>query len=102
MTAFIVSIIARLFGVSPAVAQVIAQVIAIMVGIAVALGGVWGGYELIKHQGVVEERTRTDKDNQDAVNKALETAANFDDCLAAGGMWNFRRQKCGRAETGSR
>jgi uncharacterized membrane protein YuzA (DUF378 family) len=98
MTALAVSIIARLFGVSPAAAQVIA----IMVGIAVALGGVWGGYEYIKHQGVVEERTRTDKDNQDAVNKALEAAANFDDCLAAGGMWNFRRQKCGRAETGAR
>jgi hypothetical protein len=98
MTALAVSIIARLFGVSPGVAQVIA----IMIAIAAALGGVWGGYELIKHQGVVEERTRTDKDNQDAVNKALETAANFDDCLAAGGMWNFRRQKCGRAETGSR
>jgi hypothetical protein len=90
MTALAVSIIARLLGVSPAVAQVIA----IMVAIAVALGGAWGGYELIKHRGVVEERARTDKDNQDAVNKALEAAADFDDCLAAGGRWDFARRRC--------
>jgi hypothetical protein len=90
MTTIIIAAIARMFGVSPA----IAQVIAIMIAIAVALGGVWGGYELIKHQGVVEERARIDKDNQDAVNKALEAAANFDDCLAASGVWDFRRQKC--------
>jgi hypothetical protein len=90
MTALAISIIVRLFGVSPAVAQVIA----IMVAIAVALGGAWGGYELIKHRGVVEERARTDKDNQDAVNKALEAAADFDDCLAAGGRWDFARRRC--------
>jgi hypothetical protein len=90
MTALAVSIIARLLGVSPAVAQVIA----IMVAIAVALGSAWGGYELIKHRGVVEERARTDKDNQDAVNKALEAAADFDDCLAAGGRWDFARRRC--------
>jgi hypothetical protein len=98
MTALAVSIIARVCGVSPAAAQVIA----IMIAVAVALGSAWGGYELIKHRGVVEERARTDKDNQDAINKALEAAADFDDCLAASGVWDFRRQKCGRAETGPR
>jgi hypothetical protein len=90
MTALAISIIVRLFGVSPAAAQVIA----IVVAIAVALGSAWGGYELIKHRGVVEERARTDKDNQDAVNKALEAAADFDDCLAAGGRWDFARRRC--------
>jgi hypothetical protein len=90
VSAIIIALVARLFGVSPAVAQVIA----IMIAIAVALGGVWGGYEYIKHQGVVEERARIDKDNQDATNKAFNAARSFDDCVAASGVWDFRRQKC--------
>jgi hypothetical protein len=89
MTA-IIAAIARLFGVPPAVAQVIA----IMIAIAIALGGIWGGYEYIKHQGVVEERARIDKDNQDATDKAFNVARSFDDCVAASGVWDFRRQKC--------
>jgi uncharacterized membrane protein YuzA (DUF378 family) len=90
VSAIIIALVARLFGVSPAVAQVIA----IMIAIAVALGGVWGGYEYIKHQGVVEERARIDKDNQDATDKAFNAARSFDDCVAASGVWDFRRQKC--------
>jgi hypothetical protein len=90
MSAALIAAVARLIGVSPAVAQVIA----IMIAIAAALGGVWGGYELIKHQGVVEERARTDKDNQDATDKAFNAARSFDDCVAASGVWDFRRQKC--------
>ena len=85
-------------GIGPTIAPVIAWGFIIL-----AAGGLaYGGYELIKHVGVVEERARTEKDNLDAVNKALEAAANFDDCLAAGGLWDFRRQKCGRAEAGPR
>jgi hypothetical protein len=90
MMATIIAAIVRLLGVSPAVAQVIV----IMVAIAVALGGVVGGYEYIKHQGVAEERARIDKDNQDATDKAFNAARSFDDCVAAAGVWDFRRQKC--------
>jgi hypothetical protein len=90
MTTIVIAAIARLFGVSPAVAQVIA----IIVAIAVGLGGIWRGYEFIKHQGVVEERARIDKDNQDATDKAFNAARSFDDCVAASGVWDFRRQKC--------
>jgi hypothetical protein len=90
MITVVIAALVRLLGVSPAAAQVIA----IMITIAVALGGVWGGYEYIKHQGVVEERARIDKDNQDATDKAFNAARSFDDCVAAAGMWDFRRQKC--------
>lgn len=96
MSAIVGFLIAR--GIGPALASVIAWGAVILVAGGLALSG----YELIKHVGVVEERARTEKDNLDAVNKALEAASNFDDCLAAGGLWDFRRQKCGRAETGSR
>jgi hypothetical protein len=94
----IIAAIARLIGVSPAVAQVIA----IMVAIAVALGSVWGGYEYIKHQGVVEERARNDKDNQDAINKGIDARMSFDDCIDAGGVFDFRRQRCAGAQVGHR
>jgi hypothetical protein len=92
MTTIIFTAIVRLLGITPAVAQVIA----IMIAIAVALGGMVGGYEFLKHQGVVEERARTDKDNQDATDKAFNAARSFDDCVAASGVWDFRRQKCQR------
>jgi hypothetical protein len=96
MSAIVGFLIAR--GIGPALAPVIAWGIIILAAGGLAIGG----YELIKHVGVLEERARTEKDNLNAVNKALGAAANFDDCLAAGGLWDFRRQKCGRAETGSR
>lgn len=96
--AVVIAIIARLFGVSPAVANLIA----IMVAIAVAISAAWGGYEYIKHIGADQERARIEKDNQDAIDKALAAATDFDACLDAGGVWDFRRQKCGRAEIGAR
>lgn len=96
--AVVIAVIARLFGVSPAVANLIA----IMVAIAVALSAAWGGYAYIKHRGAEEVRDQIDKENQDAIRKGIEASRNFDDCLAAGGVWDFRRQRCSGTEIGHR
>jgi len=53
MATGIFALVARWFGIPPAVAQVIA----IMIAIAVALSSAWAGYELIKHRGAEEVRT---------------------------------------------
>lgn len=89
MTA-IITVIARLLGVD----QLAAQVIAIMITIAVALGSAWGVYAYIKHRGAEEVRTQIERDNQDAIRKGIEASRSFDDCVAAGGVWDFRRQRC--------
>lgn len=94
----VIALIARLLGVSPATAQVIATIVAI----AVALGSAWGGYEYIKHRGAEEVRDQIEKGNTDAILKAIEASRSFDDCIAAGGVWDFRRQRCSSAALGPR
>ena len=91
-------LIARLFGISPATAQVIA----VLIAIAVALGSAWGGYEYVKHRGAEEVRDQIEQENTDAILKAIETSRSFDDCIAAGGVWDFRRQRCSSAALGNR
>jgi hypothetical protein len=81
---------ARLLGVSPAVAKVIT----IMLAIAAALSAAWGGYELIKHRGAEEVREQIQKENQNAIRKGGDAGRSFDDCLAAGGVYDFARQRC--------
>lgn len=87
---FLLALIARLLGVSPAVAQLIA----IWVAIAVALGSAWGGYAYIKHRGAEEVRTQIERENQDAIRKGIEASRSFDDCVADGWVYDFRRQRC--------
>jgi hypothetical protein len=97
MATGIFALAARLLGISPDVAKVIA----ILIGIAVALGSAWGGYELIKHRGAEEVRTQIQKENADAILKAIEASRSFDDCIAAGGVWDFRHQRCASAAPGA-
>ncbi|MFC3206102.1 hypothetical protein [Aquamicrobium soli] len=89
---------ARLLGISPDVVKVIATLIAI----AVALGSAWGGYELIKHRGAEEVRSQIQKENADAMVKGIDAGRSFDDCVAAGGVYDFRRQRCAGATPGAR
>lgn len=98
MAAGVFALIARLLGISPDVAKLIATLIAI----AVALGSTWGGYEYIKHRGADEVRDQIEKGNTDAILKAIEASRSFDDCIAAGGVWDFRRQRCAGATHGAR
>lgn len=95
---FLLALIARLLGVPPDVAQIIA----IWVAIAVALGSAWGGYAYIKHRGAEEVRTQIEKDNQDAIRKGIEASRSFDDCVAAHGLWDFRRQRCAGPSSSAR
>jgi hypothetical protein len=67
-----------------------------------ASGAAVGVYELIKHQGADEVRAQIDKENQDAVNKGIEASRSFRDCNDAGGLWDFRRQRCSSAALGHR
>ena len=92
----LLAFIARLLGVPPAVAQIIA----IWVAIAVALGSAWGGYAYIKHRGAEEVRDQIDRENQDAIRKGIEASRSFDDCAAAHGLWDFRRQRCSSPSSG--
>lgn len=91
MTA-VLAAIARLLRVSPAVAQVITT----LVVIALALGSLWGIYAYVKNIGAQEARNQIEKENTDAVLKAIQAARDFDDCVDAGGVWDFRAQKCRR------
>ncbi|TPL30163.1 hypothetical protein [Mesorhizobium sp. B2-4-7] len=95
---WLITLVARLLGVSPAVANIIA----IVAALAAVSGTLWGGYELIKHWGAQEVRDQIRQENQDAINKGIEASRSFDDCIAAGGVWDFRRQRCSRATLGRR
>ncbi len=96
--AAIVLLFVRLFGVNGDVAKVITIVIAI----AAALGTVWGGYDLIKHRGAEEARAKIQKENQDAIRRGGDASRSFDDCLAAGGVYDFARQRCRDVPAGDR
>ncbi|TPM33745.1 hypothetical protein FJ955_03115 [Mesorhizobium sp. B2-2-2] len=87
---WLITIVAGLVGVPRPLAGIIAWAT-----IAVAVSGaVWGGYELIKHWGADEVRAEIEKDNQDAIRKGIEASRSFVDCNNAGGLWDFRRQRC--------
>ncbi|TPJ76179.1 hypothetical protein FJ422_30300 [Mesorhizobium sp. B2-6-3] len=97
MTWFI-SLVAGLVGVPRPLAGVIAWA-----AIAVAVSSAaLGGYALIKHWGADEVRAEIEKDNQDAIRKGIEASRSFDDCTAAGGLWDFRRQRCSGPAGGDR
>jgi len=98
MATGILAVIARLLGVSPDVVKLIAIVIAI----AVALGSAWGGYAYIKHRGAEEVRTQIQKENTDAIKHGFDARLSFDECLAAGGVYDFRHQRCAGASDGAR
>lgn len=98
MVAAMLAAAARLIGISPD----IAKVVAILIAIALALGSAWGGYAYIKHSGALAERARVEKENTDAIVKGIATSRSFDECLNAGGVWDFRRQRCSGASGGDR
>ena len=98
MATGILAFVARALGISPDVAKVIA----ILIGIAVSLGGLWAGFAYIKHIGAEEVRDQIQKENTDAIQHGLDARLSFDDCLAAGGVYDFRRQRCTGAAHGAR
>jgi len=98
MATGVFALIAARLGISPAVAQAIA----VMIGIFAFLASGWALTEYIKHRGAAEERAKIELENTDAIRKAIEASRSFDDCIAAGGVWDFRRQRCSSAALGTR
>ncbi|MER8556155.1 hypothetical protein NKH37_29045 [Mesorhizobium sp. M1217] len=96
--AWIIGLVASRLGVS----QALANLIAIGVAIVLASGAAWGVYAFIKHKGAEEVRAKIEKENRDAIEKGLGARMSFDDCLAAGGVYDFKRQRCSRPSLGHR
>ncbi|MDR7034478.1 hypothetical protein [Mesorhizobium sp. BE184] len=88
--AAIISLLAGALGINRALAGILAAAVALT-----AVSGVlWGGYELVKHWGAEEVRDQIQKENQNAIHKGLDARMSFDECLAAGGVYDFQRQRC--------
>ncbi|MER9665570.1 hypothetical protein [Mesorhizobium sp. M0203] len=94
----LIGIVAGLVGIPRPIAGILAWAVMLL---AIS-GTVFGGYELIKHWGAQEVRDQIKKDNQDAIHKGIEASRSLDDCFAAGGVWDFRRQRCSGATLGPR
>ncbi|TPK38714.1 hypothetical protein [Mesorhizobium sp. B2-5-3] len=97
MTWFI-SLVAGLLGVPRPLAGII-----IWVAIAAAVSGTaLGGYALIKHWGADELRAKIEKENADAIQKGIDARMSLDECIDAGGVYDFGRQRCNAASLGPR
>jgi hypothetical protein len=95
---WLITLVAGFVGVPRPLAGIVAwTAIALIVS-----GAVFGGYELIKHWGADEVRAKIEKDNQDAIKKGFDARMSFDDCLSAGGVYDFRRQWCSSPALGPR
>ncbi|MBZ9719088.1 hypothetical protein LB519_14665 [Mesorhizobium sp. AD1-1] len=94
----IITLVAGIAGVSRPLASIIAWA-----AIAVALSGAaLGVYELIKHQGADEVRAKIEKENTDAIHKGIDARMSLDECIDAGGVYDFGRQRCNAATLGPR
>ncbi|RWI86933.1 hypothetical protein [Mesorhizobium sp.] len=69
---------------------------------AIVSGAAFTAYEVIKHRGAEEVRAKFEKDNRDAITKGIDARMSFDDCIDAGGVYDFRRQRCAGAPLGHR
>jgi hypothetical protein len=95
---WLITIVVGFVGVPRPIAAIIAWTV---IAIA-ASGAVFGGCELIKHWGADEVRAKIEKENQDAIKKGVDARMSFDDCLSAGGVYDFRRQWCSSPTLGPR
>ncbi|MDG4854607.1 MULTISPECIES: hypothetical protein [unclassified Mesorhizobium] len=84
------------------ISRLFAGAIAWAASAALVSGAAFTVYELIKHRGAEEVRAKIEKDNQDAITKGIDARISFDDCIDAGGVYDFRRQRCAGAALGHR
>ncbi|CDX55855.1 conserved exported hypothetical protein [Mesorhizobium plurifarium] len=95
---FLVTFIVGRLGVSRlAAGAIVWTVIALL-----ASGAVFSVYQAIKHKGANELRARIEKENQHAIEKGIDARMAFDDCIDAGGVFDFRRQRCASPTLGPR
>jgi hypothetical protein len=95
---WLITLVAGFVGIPRPMAAVLAWA---AVALAVS-GAVFTGYEIIKHQGADEVRAKIEKENTDAIKKGIDARMSFDDCLSAGGVYDFRRQRCSSPTLGPR
>jgi hypothetical protein len=95
---FLITLIVGRLGVSRMVAGIAAWAAIALI----ASGAALGVYELIKHKGADELRAKIEKENQDAVHKGIDARMSVDDCIDAGGVFDFRRQRCDSPTLGPR
>jgi hypothetical protein len=94
----IITMIAERLGLGRLVSGVIAwAAIALL-----ASGAIFTGYELIKHKGADELRAKIEKENTDAIHKGFDARMSLDQCIDAGGVYDFGRQRCNAAALGAR
>ncbi|WP_245432987.1 hypothetical protein [Mesorhizobium sp. WSM3866] len=84
------------------VSRLVAGAIAWAAIAALVSGAAFAVYEVIKHRGAEEVRAKIEKDNQDAIRKGIDARKSLDECIDAGGVYNFRRQRCAGAALGHR
>ncbi|TIN20579.1 MAG: hypothetical protein E5Y51_02280 [Mesorhizobium sp.] len=95
---FLITLIVGRLGVSRLVGGLVAwAAIALIVS-----GAGLGVYEIIKHKGADELRAKIEKENQHAISKGIGARMSFDDCIDAGGVYDFRRQRCSSPTLGPR
>ncbi|WP_195179903.1 hypothetical protein [Mesorhizobium sp. INR15] len=95
---WLITLVAGLVGLPRPLAGILAWA-----AIALAVSGaVFGGYELIKHRGADELRAKIEKENTDAIHKGVDARMSLDECIDAGGVYDFGRQRCNAATLGPR
>jgi hypothetical protein len=97
MSVLITFIVGRL-----GVSRLLAGIVAWGAIVAVASGAAFTAYELIKHEGAAELRAKIEKENQHAIQKGIDARMSVDDCIDAGGVYDFRRQRCASPTLGPR
>ncbi|RUV44590.1 MULTISPECIES: hypothetical protein [unclassified Mesorhizobium] len=97
MTLLITLLVGRL-----GVSRLVAGAIAWATIAALVSGAAFTVYEVVKHRGAEEVRAKIEKENQDAIRTGIDARMSFDDCLDAGGVYDFRRQRCAGAALGHR
>jgi hypothetical protein len=95
---WLITLVAGLIGVPRPLAGIVAWAAIALV----ASGTVFTAYEVIKHKGAAELRAKIEKENADAIHKGIDARMSLDQCIDAGGVYDFGRQRCNAAALGPR
>lgn len=94
----LVSLVAGALGIDRTLAGIVTAIAAILL----ASGALWGGYALIKGQGADEVRTEIERQNHEAGINGAQARSDRADCVASGGVYDFRTGRCVGAPAGNR
>lgn len=72
------------------------------IGAVLLSGALWWAIDAIgdrREQKVIDQ---IEEENDEVINDADIAQLGFDECINAGGVWDFASAECGRPETGDR